>query len=333
MNDRRGPRWLCALVLGAGLGGCGLISKGPPATVAAPAAPADAVAASPSVAAQASPAAPPAAINPMPFDEAAQRAADDLFSAVEQSPAPNRLPRGVVIDPLVDGHSGIRTVGSEQIAKKISARLGARYKNLKELAFSRANLKTNPLVLVGTLTPVNSAYDPNGRSDLYRICLALADPSTGKIVAKSFGRATESTVDATPGAFDADSPAPIRDGPVDAYIRTCQNTKPGDDIVPGYLAQLTVAATLNEAQEAYEAKRYADALRLYVEVSKVRNQEQLRALNGLYLANLRLGRRAEAAEAFRKIVKHGLDGKKLTLKMMFRPNAAELAPTALLADQ
>ena len=49
--------------------------------------------------------------------------------------------------------------------------------------------------------------------------------------------------------------------------------------------------------------------------------------NGIYLSNLRLGRRDAAADAFAKIVDHGLVNKRLAVKFLFSPGSTVFLPS------
>lgn len=87
----------------------------------------------------------------------------------------------------------------------------------------------------------------------------------------------------------------ISDDATTGYVRTCQGTKAGDPIHPLYLDRILTAATIAEAIDAYAARQYADALKLYESALESPGGNQLRVHTGLYLTNLRLGRRPAAA--------------------------------------
>src|SRR5579871_4826030 len=340
---KRGMRrqWVAVCSLAVLLSGC---AAAPPAgapdtasePAAAPALPPPSSVAPPVQGLVAPPSAPaPAAdmVTTAPLDDAVQHAADELFSPEQTGPVAAPGGRSVAIDPLVDGQSGIRTGGTQSIERKLSALLAQRYKGFKHVPFNAAALKGKPLVLVGTLTAVNAAGDPALRNDIYRVCLALLDPSADKVIAKGLGYATEASVDAAPTPFDADSPTLIKDAPVAGYIAACQESRAGSRIPASYLDQLSVAAVIREAHEAYDARHYSIAYRLYSEADRARHGTQLRTLNGLYLSSWRLGRRSEAAQVFGRIVNRGLEEKKLGVKFLFRPGAAELSPSPFFAEQ
>jgi hypothetical protein len=170
------------------------------------------------------------------------------------------------------------------------------YPQLEVQSFSTSNLAGQPLVLVGTFTPINnSAGQPTGERDAFRICLALADLKTGKVIAKGVARARPDGVKTTPLPFDADSPAWTRDAAIDGYIRTCQGSKAGDPINPVYGARIMAAALINDAGNAYNGRRYQESLELYRRALNTAGGDQLRAHNGVYLASAwKLKRRDDA---------------------------------------
>ena len=179
-------------------------------------------------------------------------------------------------------------------------------------------LSGRPLLLIGTLTAINTK-NVNDNADAFRICLVLLDLRTGKLIAKRVDRATATSVNAEPTAFYRDSPTWALDRTAIAYIKSCQGSSPGDTVDPGYLLRLPAAALINEAQIAFADNKPADAYRLFHEAEPVADPDDLRILNGLYLASWRTGKKKEAADNFGKIVSAGLDAKKLPIKILFNP--------------
>jgi outer membrane protein OmpA-like peptidoglycan-associated protein len=80
-----------------------------------------------------------------------------------------------------------------------------------------------------------------GQREAYRICLALADLRSGKLVSKGLAFALPDGVDPTPLAFFRDAPAWSDDPATEGYIKTCQGTKAGDPINPLYLDRIVAA--------------------------------------------------------------------------------------------
>lgn len=271
--------------------------------------------------------APPAAAPPPPptpeeFKTALLKAANDLFSKAQVSGA-DKL--ALVIDPLIDGVTGAQSNATQLEQKMIAQLVQEKYPRFQLLRFSADSLAKAPIVLIGTFTAINNAGAAGGPKDAYRICLALADLKTKTIVSKGVARALPEGIDATPTAFFQDSPVFAKDAATDAYVKSCQGTRVGDNIDQAYADRILVASMTNDAIEAYNAGRYREALDTYRSVLKVPGGEQLRVLNGVYLANVRLRRNREAAQSFGNIVDYGLRGEKLAVKFLFRPGSTQFA--------
>ena len=273
----------------------------------------------------------PAAPAPIAFDDAILKAASELLSKAQLPPAGGQR-QVLLIDPLVDGVTGSQSLATRSMEQKIVDLVRRDYPQLDVQAFSTSNLAGQPLVLVGTFTPINnSAGQPSGERDAFRICLALADLKTGKVIGKGVARARPEGVKTTPLPFDADSPAWTRDPAIDGYIRTCQGSKAGDPINPVYAARIMAAALLNDAANAYNARRYQESLELYRRVLGTAGGDQLRAHNGAYLAAWKLKRRDEATLAFARLVDYGLANHQLAVKFLFRPGSTQFIPDAQIS--
>jgi outer membrane protein OmpA-like peptidoglycan-associated protein len=270
-------------------------------------------------AAVAAPAAAPAAAPPpiLPFDEAVLRAATSLLSNAPAGTGRSAL----VIDPLIDGVTGAQTQASRAMGARLAGLIRERYNQFDVQPFNATTVAQSPLVLVGTFTGVNKERKTEGRREAYRICLALADLKTGKLVSKGLAFAAADGVDTTPTAYFRDNPVWSDDPATTGYIRTCQGTKAGDAIHPQYIERLAAAAWLSEAIDAYNAGKFAQALTYYEGAAKLPAGQQLRTYSGLYLTNLKLGKQKPAMEAFGQLVDHGLEQKKLGVKFLFRPGS------------
>ncbi|MGC4008454.1 MAG: OmpA family protein [Pseudomonas sp.] len=324
--------WLAAAVLSLAAG-CTSPPSPPPVRSAAPApapavpaAPAPAPAPAPVAVAPAAPAAPPPPPI-MPFQQAVNFAATNLFGKAALPPGDTRLP--LVIDPLIDGNSQMQSNATVSMEQQIAGLLKANFPRYDLQPFTTASLARAPLLFIGTVTAVDKAgTNAPGPREWFRICLALVDLHSGKIVSKGLARAHPDGVDSTPTAFFQDSPAWAPDAATSGYVRTCQGTAVGDAIKPEYWDKIVAAAMINDAINSYNAGRYEDALDLYRGVVRAGGGDQLRVYNGLYLANWKLGRRDEAAQAFGRVVDYGLEQKRLGVKFLFRPGS-----TLFLSEQ
>ena len=241
-------------------------------------------------------ASPPPPPTPIAFEDALLKAANDLFSKANLNGAPDKLT--LVIDPLIDGVTGAQSNATHLEEKRITDLVKSSYPRFQVARFSSDTVAKGPVVLIGTFTAVNNAGVASGAKDAYRICLALADMRTKTIISKGVARALPQGIDPTPAAFFNDSPVFAKDASTDSYIKTCQGTKVGDNVDQAYADRIVVASLVNDGIEAYDAGRYRDALDVYQSALKTPGGEQLRVLNGIYLANARLRRTRAAMDAF-----------------------------------
>lgn len=274
---------------------------------------------------QAQQSAPTPPVQPIPFDDAVLKAANDLFSraqlpAVDSGESTKYV---LVIDPLIDGISGAQSVATRSMEARLVELVKKNYPQYTVQPFSTTTVAKSPIVLVGTFTGVNSEGKTEGVREAFRVCLALADLKSGKIISKGVARATPKGVNITPTAYFKDSPTWLPDQATEGYIKTCQGTKPGDPINPVYADRILTAALISEAINAYNNRQYQKALDLYRSALQSPGGKQLRVYNGLYLTSWKLGRRNEATQAFGNIVDYGLTNKRLAVKFLFKPGSAD----------
>ncbi len=273
----------------------------------------------------------PAPVTPAPFADSVARAGERLLQDAQASIGSG--PRELIIDPLIDASTGQQTVGSVQMGQQLTALMKARTPQWNVRQLSRASLSDRPLLLIGTLTAINTKNAKDENADAFRVCLAMIDLRTGKLIAKRADRATVATVNAEPTPFFRDSPTWALDKTAVGYVRSCQGSALGDTMDPGYLLRLPAAAIINEAQSAFADNKPAEAYRLFHEVQPIADPDDLRVLNGLYLASWRTGKKKEAAETFGKIVGVGLDARKLPIKLFFNPGTTTLLQSSDLQAQ
>ena len=318
-ENLRRVRALTHAVLLASLSGCTTTSEAPPPALPAPTI--EAVVAPPAPVP-----APAAATVARAFEEALTHAANTLFSQIRTSA--NSEKQLLVIDPLIDGVSGMQSSATTIVASRIGELVRGHYPQFDLQPFSAANVRRSPKVLLGTFTAVNSEGHTTGTREAYRICLVLADLTSGTVVANGTAHSSMPGVDHSPTPYFQDSPAWMKEGPTESYVNTCQTSKPGDAIQPAYLDSILAGTLISDATAAYDAGRYADALDRYSSALELPTGHQLRVFNGLYLANLKLGRQAAANDAFSRIVGYGLGKNRLAVKFLFKPGT-----TAFVADK
>ena len=242
--------------------------------------------------------------------------------------------RELVIDPLIDASTGAQTVSSVQMGEQLARIIGTNFSMWRVQPLSRVSLAKSPLLLIGTLTAINTKPSNVEPTDAFRVWLTLVDLRTGRIVAKQLAAASADTVNAEPTGYFQDSPTWHKDKTVAAYINSCQaKSKVGDPIDPAYLIRLPAAALVQEAISRYGERKLHEAHRLYQDAARLADPDDLRVLNGLYLTSWRLNRKKEAGEAFGRIVDAGLRARQLPLKLLFSPGSTALLPVADLQAQ
>jgi len=302
----------------------------PPAPTPAAVTPATPAAApAPAVTPSSPPPPPPPPPPILPYDTAFSNAATALFTAAQKA-IPAGARRMLVIDPLIDGASAVQSAATRKMEGALVELIRKQYPLFDVQPFTRATLNQSPVVLVGTFTAINNAGVKEGPLDAYRICLALADLATGKIMAKGAARAQPEGIDTTPLPYFRDAPAWLKEPQIDGYIRTCQGTKVGDPIDAKYLDAMQVAALVASAIESYAQGRYSLSLDDYRSALSLPGGRQLRVLNGIYLNNLRLNRPDSTEQAFGELVDYGLSAKRLSMFFLFRPGSVELTTAGQL---
>jgi len=305
---------LTGAVVMATLGSCTTTTEPPPAPVPPP----------PAVEAETPAPLPEAITVARPFDEALTSAANTLFAQIR--PPANNEKQLLVIDPLIDGVSGMQTIATRTMESRIGELVRGNYPQFDLQPFSTAMVRRSPKVLIGTFTPVDSEGQTRGIREAYRICLVLADLRSGTVVAKGTARAQMQGVDHAPTPYFQDSPAWMKEGAMESYVNTCQISKPGDAVPSAYLDGILAGTLISEAITAYDAARYADALERYSSALELPAGHQMRVFNGVYLANLKLGRQGAANDAFRRIVEYGLAKNRLAVKFLFKPGTTAFMP-------
>ncbi len=281
--------------------------------------------------AQPAPGQPAAAVKPpplVPLEQAFLKAATTLFESI---PAGQKTV--VVIDPLVDGVTGIQSRATRGFDRRIAQLVAERYKHIEIAPLTPENVARARYVFIGTFNTINNAGQATGPRDAFWICFALVDQQSKTVHARSVARATLSDVDIAPASFFADTPVWGLDSATTAYIETCQRAKPGDPVSTVYLDQLPAAARIREATVAYEAGDARRALDLYREAQTLSPGDQLRTLNGVYLAYTALGEKEEASKAFAQLVEGGLKLGRLGVLFLFESGTTDFNGDARVSAQ
>ena len=262
--------------------------------------------------------------NELPFEEAVARATDGLLAQTQKLPAflvkveSKLAKRSVVIDPMIDAGSGQQTAATLLLERRVAERIAARFEGFETLPFQSVHLAKAQYLLTGTMT---RTAGERGRG-AFRINLALTEIKPGTVVAQASAIARGEGIDATPTSYYRDSPVIVKDRVIEGYVSTTASA-PGQRADAYYLERVAVATLINDATTLYNAERYQEALAQYRNASASPTGQQMRALNGVYLTNWKLGRMAEAEDAFRKVVAFGIAYRELGVKFLFNPGSTE----------
>ena len=114
----------------------------------------------------------------------------------------------------------------------------------------------------------------------------------------------------------------VKDKVIEGYARTSA-TPPGQRGDPFYLERIAAATVINEATALYNQERYVEALGQYRSALAMPTGEQIRVMNGIYLTSVKLGRTAEAEQAFGRVVALGIAYNELGVKFLFNPGSTD----------
>ncbi|MCW7541940.1 OmpA family protein [Aquabacterium sp. A7-Y] len=263
--------------------------------------------------------------NELPFEQAVAEATDGLVSQTQKLPAflakveSKIAKRAVVLDPMLDAGSGQQTGATELLEMRVSERLTSKYDQFEILPFQSSSLSKAQYLLTGTMTRGPRSA---GKGTALHVNLALTDLRSGSIVAQSSAIAQDKGLDHNPLPYYRDSPVLVKDKVIEGYVRT-STTAPGQRADAFYLERVAAATVINEATDLYNSGRYQDALGRYRSALATPAGEQLRVLNGIYLTNVKLGRTAEAEQAFARVVAMGIAYNELGVKFLFNPGSTE----------
>ena len=262
----------------------------------------------------------------LPFDEAVATATDGLAGQTQKLPAflarveSKIAKKGIVLDPMLDAATGQQTAATALLETRVTERLTTRFDQFAVLPFQSANLSKALYLLTGTMTRVEAGAAGHKRA--LQINLALTELKSGNVVAQASALALDDGLDHTPLPYYRDSPVLVKDKVIEGYART-SSTPPGQRADAFYLDRIASATLINEATTLYNQERYVEALGQYRSALATPTGEQLRVLNGIYLTSAKLGRSAEAEQAFGRVVALGIAYNELGVKFLFNPGSTE----------
>jgi hypothetical protein len=262
----------------------------------------------------------------LPFEQAVAQATDGLAAQTQKLPAflanvqSQISKRSVVLDPMLDAATGQQTAATVLLENRVSERLTGKTNQFEILPFQSANLARAQYLLTGTMTRVEGSSAAKKRA--LQLNLALTELKTGNVVAQASALARDEGLDHTPLAYYRDSPVLVKDKVIEGYART-STTPPGQRGDAFYLERIAAATVINEATALYNQERYVEALGQYRSALAMPTGEQIRVMNGIYLTTAKLGRTAEAEQAFGRVVALGIAYNELGVKFLFNPGSTD----------
>jgi hypothetical protein len=226
---------------------------------------------------------------PMPFEDAVDAAARAVLSALPH-PQDGKVLE-VVIDPLVDGATGARSVATRRMGERIAALAAKDFPFIRIVPFTPETLGRNPILLMGAISALagagqvsvaasapqapaipNTPAPPTAAASapqlpVYALWFTAADLSTRKIIGRGAARALGAEVDPTPDAAYAEAPVWAPDAAVQGYIASCRKAKPGESLNIAYADQLAASATLAQAEDAYRVRNFRRARELFLDAA------------------------------------------------------------------
>jgi outer membrane protein OmpA-like peptidoglycan-associated protein len=269
---------------------------------------------------------------PVSLDEAvAQMAASLSRQLAAQSNVMERLagmagkaPRRVIaVDTVIDGASGQRTVLAGDFERRLVARLRSTNAELMVMPLGSDSLRQADLLLVGTITLEGAGSTmrvPAGSPA--RAQVSIVSRGKALVLAHASARVRNTGLDLTPSKLDQDSPVVSLDRVAAAQIRTA-GANGGEAADPRYLAALGAAASINAGKDAYDAGRFAESAKHFQAALEDPTGERLIALNGSYLASIKLGRLDLAEDHFGRIVRLGVTDRNLNVRFLFNPGTTD----------
>src|SRR3712207_2589311 len=111
------------------------------------------------------------------FEEAFTRVATELFSKLK--PEDGRVV--VVVDPLIDGATGLQTKATRGLDQRIAGWVAERFPFVEVVPLTGENLARAKFVFIGTFNPINNAGQAQGPRDAFWLCFALVDLSSKQV--------------------------------------------------------------------------------------------------------------------------------------------------------
>lgn len=238
--------------------------------------------------------------------------------------------RQVVVDPFIDAQNGYGTQMTQRLQDDLSRALLGATPDIRFASLTADNLAASSYVMTGTVSFEPVAQGSGERR--YRALISVVDTRSARVVAHSSAWLAERNPDMTPLAAFQDSPVFLNDRYARGLVTTARGPA-GAAADAVYFNQLSTAALLADAQEAYARDAFRDALGLYQRAESRADGRSMKTYSGLYVSHLKLNNLPEAERAFGQLVSVALGEGNLSIRFLFRVNSTEFIADPRLSEQ
>ena len=238
--------------------------------------------------------------------------------------------RQVVVDPFIDAQNGYGTQMTQRLQDDLSRALLAASPGMRFAPLTAGNLAASTYVMTGSLSFEPIAQGSNERR--YRALISLVDARSARVVANSTVWLAERNLDMTPLAAFQDSPVFLNDRYARGLVATAR-ARPGASADAVYFNQLSTAALLADAQEAFARDEFREALGLYQRAESRPDGRSMKTYSGIYVSHLKLNNLPDAERAFGQLVSVALEEGNLSIRFLFRVNSTDFIADPRLSEQ
>lgn len=263
-------------------------------------------------------------------------------AAPPESVPPPAAPReplrvAVAIDPFVDAQNGHVVVVGKRMESAIAAGALEHLKGSEFQPLSAASHAKSNYVMSGSISFENRT--PTDATRAYRVRVSLTDSKTGLIAAQSSAWLADEWLsnddlkrELTALPIYEESPVFLNDKYSKALVDTTKKSV-GEPADSSYYTQLTTAALVAEAQQAYTAQDTNASITLLQRAEERPDGKTPKVYAGLYTNYLKSGRMGEAEQTFKNLIALAFQERNLSIKFLFEVNKAELSGDPRFKEQ
>jgi len=248
---------------------------------------------------------------------------EQLRDKAKEIMAKQRPRQLAVLDQVIDSSSGLHTSLAQRFEQSLLPHLNSPKSGISVAALNVDNLSQADLLVTGTIALDRAAgSSASATSTPARARVVVINRKSGKVVAQASALIRNDGFSLTPNQLEQDSPVVLLDQVVASQIASV-NARTGQPADSRYLAQLNASAQINAGAAAYASRQFSVAADRFGAALADPSGAQLRALNGSYLASVKLNMLDRAEQFFGQIITYGLRERKLSIKFLFRPGSTD----------